>query len=140
MLDTAYDTAPRWYRNPLRWLKDRTSYYWWRVVTFFALIFSVLALVFLPILYNRINDAVESNHEAITTNRQVLCALGDLVQLSNAPRAAALSGSLNHLRAELNFLTGIRDSHCPLIGAAAMAEINGTIRLIQNRLNQIAGD
>lgn len=119
-------------------LTGHTSYFWWRVITAVALVVALAALVMMPFLYLRVNDAVQTNEQVIATSQKVLCSFGDLVQLGGGSRQEAIKGPHSHLEAELDFLTGIRDSHCRLIEAdpAVKAELQQTIELIQFHLAQ----
>lgn len=122
-------------------LKGHTSYFWWRVITALALTLALASLVLMPFLYLRINDAVKTNEEVIATSQKVLCSFGDLVQFGGGSRQEAIKGPHSHLEAELDFLTGIRDSECRLIEEhpAVKRELQKTIDLIQFHLTQHPG-
>jgi hypothetical protein len=120
-------------------VRGRSSYFWWRVITTLALLIAVGALAVVPLLYTRIDEAVKTNKESIEITQKVLCSFGDLIQLTpdgQRGRQQAIRGPHTHLEAELDFLTGIRDSHCPLIEKtpSVKTELQKTIELIEHHL------
>lgn len=129
-------------RFSLRAIAERSpygaSYFVWRCVAGFALAVALGALIIAPFLFNKLNATMDKSDEVIAANHGLICALGDLVTISQGPRRLAIQGPRPHVIAELEFLTSVRDAKCRLINEqpAIAAEIDATITFIQRYLRR----
>lgn len=78
------------------------------------------------------------SHSATEANRAFTCSIADLVVIGGGAGGDGVKGGMDHVQAELDFLTHIRDTGCDFIEShpATKQQIDQAIRALERQLEE----